>query len=290
MRIKPYEVPGQVARHAFLLVASVLFMVPFYVAIVNVFKTRADIIRAPMSIPWSRLTLDNITRNLFAPHFNVLIGYGTSLFIAALTVSAVVVLGSVMSYVLCRKKQRFFQYAYLLLLAGLMIPAQVILLPIVQVLRHLHLMFTVWGLLLMNVGWYLPFAAFLFVGYMRTVSPQFDESARMDGASDRLPEVTGAIAEPEGKSTQREDREMLEVVGSSGIRTQSGGTNDNMMMAMSSSHASARKDAVIIENCGSRERSCGRGPEFAPPTRDRAHRSPSRERSSVRRSRRRSGL
>ncbi len=89
-----------------------------------------------------------------------------------------------MSYVLCRKKQRFFQYAYLLLLAGLMIPAQVILLPIVQVLRHLHLMFTVWGLLLMNVGWYLPFAAFLFVGYMRTVSPQFDESARMDGASD----------------------------------------------------------------------------------------------------------
>lgn len=184
MRIKPYEVPGQVARHTFLLIMSLLFMVPFYVAIVNVFKTRIDIIRSPMSIPWTRSTLDNIVRNLFAPHFNVLIGYGTSLVIAALTVVAVVVLGSMMSYVLCRKKQRFFQYAYLLLLAGLMIPAQVILLPIVQVLRHLHLMFTVWGLLLMNVGWYLPFAAFLFVGYMRTVSPQFDESARMDGASD----------------------------------------------------------------------------------------------------------
>jgi len=184
MRIKPYEVPGQIARHAFLVLMSFIFVIPFYVAIINVFKTRLDIIRAPMSIPWARLTLANIARNLFAPHFNILIGYGTSLVIAGLTVSAVVVLGSMMSYVLCRKKQRFFKYSYLLLLAGLMIPAQVILLPIVQVLRHLHLMFTIWGLLLMNIGWYLPFAAFLFVGYMRTVSPQFDESARMDGASD----------------------------------------------------------------------------------------------------------
>lgn len=184
MRIKPYEVPGEVARHAFLIVMSVIFLIPFYVAIINVFKTRLDIVRAPLSIPWGRLTLDNIVRNLFAPHFNILIGYGTSLVISGLTVGAVVVLGSMMSYVLCRKKQRFFTYAYLLLLAGLMIPAQVILLPIVQVLRHLHLMFTIWGLLLMNIGWYLPFASFLFVGYMRTVSPQFDESARMDGAGD----------------------------------------------------------------------------------------------------------
>jgi raffinose/stachyose/melibiose transport system permease protein len=184
MRIRPYEIPGQVARHAFLLFMSAVFIIPFYVAIVNVFKTRLDILRAPLSIPWGRLTLENIQRNLFAPHFNILIGYGTSAVIAALTVGVVVLFGSMMSYVLCRKKHPFFKYAYLLLLAGLMIPAQVILLPIVQVLRSLHLMFTLWGLLLMNVGWYLPFASFLFVGYMRTVSPQFDESARMDGAGD----------------------------------------------------------------------------------------------------------
>ena len=184
MRLKRYEIPGEIARNAVLLVASILFLIPFYVAIVNVFKTRLDIVRHPMSIPFARLTLDNILRNLFAPHFNVLIAYGTSLVIASLTVGFVVLFASMMSFVLCRKKHAFFKYAYLLLLAGLMIPAQVILLPIVQVLRRLHLMFTVQGLLLMNIGWYMPFAAFLFVGYMRTVSPQLDESARMDGASD----------------------------------------------------------------------------------------------------------
>lgn len=183
-RLKRYEIPGEIARNAFLVFMCLIFVIPFYVAIVNVFKVREDIIRTPMAIPWARLTLDNLRRNLHSPSFNVWIGYGTSVVLSGLTVGVVVLTSSMMSYVLCRKKQRFFAYAYLLLIAGLMIPAQVILLPIVQVLRRLHLMFTVQGLLLMNVGWYMPFAAFVLVGYMRTISPQLDESARIDGAND----------------------------------------------------------------------------------------------------------
>jgi raffinose/stachyose/melibiose transport system permease protein len=184
VRTKPYEIPGAIVRHVFLLALSFVFMVPFYITIVNAFKKHLDIIRTPMAIPWERLTLDNLARNLFSPTFNVFIAYGTSLAISSTTVGLVVLCGGMMSYVLCRKRQVFFKYAYLFLLAGLMIPAQVILLPIVQVLRHLHLMSTVQGLLLMNIAWYLPFAVFLFVGYMRTISPQLDESARIDGAND----------------------------------------------------------------------------------------------------------
>lgn len=183
-RLKSYEIPGEIVRNVFLLVMCLLFVIPFYIAIINVFKVREDIIRTPMAIPWARLTLDNLRRNLNSPSFNVWIGYGTSVVLSSLTVTLVVLTSTMMSYVLCRKSHRFFKYAYLLLVAGLMIPAQVILLPIVQVLRRLHLMFTVQGLLLMNIGWYMPFAAFVFVGYMRTISPQLDESARIDGAND----------------------------------------------------------------------------------------------------------
>jgi raffinose/stachyose/melibiose transport system permease protein len=183
-RIRPYEVPGEVVRNIFLILICLLFVVPFYIAVVNVFKTREDIIRYPMAIPWARLTLDNLKRNLNSRSFNVWIGYGTSVVLSSLTVSFVILTSTMMSYVLSRKTHRLFKSAYLLLIAGLMIPAQVILLPIVQVLRRLHLMFTVQGLLLMNIGWYMPFAAFVFVGYMRTISPQFDESARIDGAND----------------------------------------------------------------------------------------------------------
>lgn len=181
-----HGLPGRVARHGFLLTMGALFLVPFYLAIVNAFKTREDIFSNPLGIPVARLTLENIVRNLESPHFNLGIAYGTSFALSSLTVTIVVVLGAAMSYVISRKRHRLFNYAYLLLLAGLMVPAQVILLPLIQILRRLHLMFTVQGLLVANLAWYMPFAAFVFVGYVRTIPAQLDESARLDGAGDLL--------------------------------------------------------------------------------------------------------
>jgi len=182
--VKPRERAAAIARHAFLLPVSALFLVPIYIAIVNVFKTREDIFANPIGIPVARLTLDNLVRNLDSPHFNVGIAYGTSLVLSGLTVALVVLLGAAMSYVISRNRHRAFSYAYLLLLAGLMVPAQVILLPLIQILRRLHLMFTVQGLLVANLAWYIPFAVFVFVGYVRTIPSQLDESARLDGAGE----------------------------------------------------------------------------------------------------------
>jgi raffinose/stachyose/melibiose transport system permease protein len=173
---------AKILTHAFLLVISFLFLVPFYIAIISAFKRRVDILTHPLAIPFARLTLDNLLRNLNSPNFNILIAYGTSFVLSSLTVVLVTLAAAMMSYVISRRPQPFFRYSYLLLLAGLMVPAQVILLPLVQILRRLHLMSSLPGLLLANVAWYLPFAAFIFVGYIRTIPVQLDESARIDGA------------------------------------------------------------------------------------------------------------
>jgi raffinose/stachyose/melibiose transport system permease protein len=71
----------------------------------------------------------------------------------------------------------------LLLLCGLMIPPQVILMPVTQVLRATHLMTTLQGLILFNVGYYVPFGVFVFSGFIRTVPVELEESAAIDGAS-----------------------------------------------------------------------------------------------------------
>lgn len=177
-----------------LTVDTVTALVPIYIAVVNVFKTREDIFANPLSIPLSRLTLDNILRNISTPSFDLGTAYATSVVLSGLTVALVVAMAAAMSYVISRNRHRLFRYAYLLLLAGLMVPAQVILLPLVQVLRQLGLMFTVQGLLVANLAWYMPFAAFVFVGYIRTVPQQLDESARLDGAGELL--IFGRIIYP----------------------------------------------------------------------------------------------
>jgi len=163
---------------------SLLFLVPFYITFINAFKLKEDIVASPMTIPFSRLTFDNILRNLNSPNFNLFIGYGTSVTLAVLTVFIVISAASACAYVLSRNRRAAYRYTYLLLLLGLLLPIQVILLPIVKILRVAKLMFTIWGLLILYIGWYMPFAVFTFVGYIGTISPQLDESAKIDGANE----------------------------------------------------------------------------------------------------------
>ena len=94
----------------------------------------------------------------------------------------VILLSSMMSYILSRNRKGFYKGAYMLLLAGMLIPIQVILIPIIQILKAINLMLTAPGLILLYIAWYMPFSTFVLTGYISTISPQLDESAEMDGA------------------------------------------------------------------------------------------------------------
>jgi raffinose/stachyose/melibiose transport system permease protein len=137
-----------VLRHLLLLPLSLILLVPFYIALVNAFKTREDILSHPLSLPLSRLTLDNFQRSALTPSCNIFKAYGNSILITTVSVVLLILICSMMSFVFARVKNRFLTVSYLLLLSGLMIPPQVILIPLVKVLAKLGLMFTPQGLIL----------------------------------------------------------------------------------------------------------------------------------------------
>jgi len=174
---------AQYLRHLFLVPLSLLLLIPFYIAFVNAFKTRDDILSNPFSLPFGDLTFDNFARSAITPSFNIFKAYGTSFLITFVSVVLLIVLCSMMSFVFARVSNKFLSLCYLLLLSGLMIPPQVILIPLVKVLAKMGLMFTPQGLILYNIGFYVPFTAFIFVGFIRTLSRELDESAKIDGAS-----------------------------------------------------------------------------------------------------------
>ncbi|MGV2882150.1 carbohydrate ABC transporter permease [Paenibacillus taichungensis] len=174
---------SQYIRHVFLIPLSLVLLVPFYIAVVNAFKKKTDILSNPFSFPLSNMTLDNFIRSAVTPSFNIFKAYWTSIMITTVSVVLLIFLCSMMSFVFARVNNRFLSVCYLLLLSGLMIPPQVILIPLVQVLSKLGLMFTPQGLILYNIGFYVPFTVFIFVGFIRTLSKELDESAKMDGAN-----------------------------------------------------------------------------------------------------------
>ncbi|MGG4036543.1 carbohydrate ABC transporter permease [Paenibacillus cisolokensis] len=170
-------------RHAFLFILCLIMLVPFYIAVVNAFKPKEAIVANPMGIPLADLTLSNFAKVAVTPTFNIFQAYGTTAIITAASIVCLVCLGSMMSYVMARTKHPLMTGAYLLLLGGMMIPPQVVLIPIIKLLRALGLMFTETGLVLYNTGWYIPFTAFIFTGFIRTISKELDESAMMEGAN-----------------------------------------------------------------------------------------------------------
>ncbi|MCL6460085.1 MAG: carbohydrate ABC transporter permease [Gorillibacterium sp.] len=169
-------------RHIFLALLSLVLLVPFYLVVVNVFKSKEKIVSNPMSLPGSGFTFDNLINVAVSPSFKIMRAYGNSFLITAVSIAFIVLFATMMSYVIARSSSRLMKAIYYVLLTGLMIPPQVLLLPLVKLLTKVNLMFTFQGLIFYNIAWYLPFSVFIYTGFIRTISTQLDESAKMEGA------------------------------------------------------------------------------------------------------------
>lgn len=164
------------------LAVTAVFFVPLYFLAVNVVKPGPDITADPLSVPVPP-TLDNLSRLMARPDNLLWASLANSVLVTTLSVIVLVVLSAMLGHYLARSRSRWARVMTLLLLCGLMIPPQVILLPITQVLRALGLMTTLQGLVLFNVGYYIPFGVFVFAGFMRQIPVELEEAAAIDGAS-----------------------------------------------------------------------------------------------------------
>jgi raffinose/stachyose/melibiose transport system permease protein len=163
------------------LVISALFAVPLYFVTINVFKP-GDKITAQPGTPPVPPTLHNITAVLTRPDQLFWVSLVNSLVVTSLSVIILAILSAMLGHYLARTKGWHSRALMLVLLCGLMIPPQVILMPVTRVLRVAHLMTTLQGLVLFNVGYYVPFGVFVFAGFMRSIPVELEEAAAIDGA------------------------------------------------------------------------------------------------------------
>ncbi|HET6709421.1 carbohydrate ABC transporter permease [Amycolatopsis sp.] len=174
--------PRTLVRPAFALLVSAVFFIPLYLVLANVFKRGERIAPSPASLPVPP-TLANIHAVLTRPDGLFWVSLTNSIVVTASSILVLTVLSAMLGHYLARSTRRWTKVLTLVLLAGLMIPPQVILIPITDVLRVTHLMATLQGLILFNVGYYVPFGVFVFTGFIRGVPVELEEAALLDGAS-----------------------------------------------------------------------------------------------------------
>jgi len=104
-----------------------------------------------------------------------------STLLTVFSVTLIVLLSALVAYVMQRRADRMATVVGSFLLAGLIIPPTVV--PTIFLLQRLGLYKHLFGMILVDVAYNMPFAILIFRAFMYSIPRELDEAAIMDGAS-----------------------------------------------------------------------------------------------------------
>ncbi|MFC5262470.1 carbohydrate ABC transporter permease [Kribbella qitaiheensis] len=159
---------------------AVAFLFPVYALVTLAFKDPEQIANAPLSPPdppsvdsfgtaWQSASLGSALLN--------------STLITVSSVVVLIVLGSLAAYFLARQVGRLSYSLYILFLVGIILPFQLGMIPLYQLVNDLGLLGTYQGMILFYTGIQLPFTVFLYTGFIRSLPADYTNAALIDGAS-----------------------------------------------------------------------------------------------------------
>lgn len=167
-------------RRAALALLLLLFVAPFYWAVVASLTPEARLFQAPPLVP-REVTLEHY-RALFAER-DFWTPIRNSLVVAGATTALCVGLGTIAAYALARLHFRGRSAVLGALLAVTMFPQISIVSPLYLLLRELRLLDTYPGLVLPYLTFAMPLTVWLLTTYFRQLPRDLEDAARMDGAS-----------------------------------------------------------------------------------------------------------
>ncbi|MAB20060.1 carbohydrate ABC transporter permease [Microbacterium sp. UBA3394] len=166
-----------------LLVAFVLVVVlyPQFWMIMGSFKTQTEFFANPTWALPEQFNLDNyvyaFTRG------DVALNYRNSLLVTLPSVALIVFLGVAAGYALEIMIWKGRRTTLLLVMAGIMVPGQMILVPLFTVYFRIGITDTLWPMILTYTAMGIPLTTFLMAAYFRSLPREIFEAATMDGCS-----------------------------------------------------------------------------------------------------------
>ncbi|HBN56517.1 MAG TPA: sugar ABC transporter permease [Lachnospiraceae bacterium] len=162
----------------------ICFIFPFILVVINVFKTKADITSNPLALIGSHgFTMKNFPEAMQKMDFWR--SFGNSAIITICSTILTILFASMTAYVIVRNKWKACGALFGLMIASMVIPFQVLMIPLVSlyggifgILNHRA------TLIFMHVGFSLSMATFMFHGAINTNVPiSLEEAATIDGCN-----------------------------------------------------------------------------------------------------------
>lgn len=161
------------------LVLASLWFYPFFLVVINSFKTKAEIFQNTLTLP-AGLTLDNYIESF--ERLDFFKSAANSLLITIGSLVLIVFVSSMAAYALSRNTSRLSSFLYFIVAIGLLIPFQGIMIPLISLFGQVS-MLNQPGLMVMYLGLATSMSTFLYYGALRGIPKSLDEAALIDGAN-----------------------------------------------------------------------------------------------------------
>jgi N-acetylglucosamine transport system permease protein len=171
----------EVTSHTLLTTWSIIVIVPFLWVVLSSFKTTKEILASPFSIP-AHWGFDNYAHAWTDAGIRTF--FLNTVIVVCVALVLVMLLGSMCAYVLARFQFPGARFIYYLMLAGLTFPIFLAVVPLFFVLKNIHLLNTLPGLIMVYVAFALPFTVFFLYAFFKTLPDDVYEAALMDGAGE----------------------------------------------------------------------------------------------------------
>ena len=163
-----------------MLLAAIVWLIPLAWVVDTALKIESDTTTVPVTwIPPSGFTLESFGEILAGG--NMLRWYFNSFLTSSIITVAVVLLASLAAFGFSRVAFRGRRFIFFVIIAGLIIPPQILIVPLFTEMDALGLVDTYWGIILPQIA--APIAVFIFKQFFDGIPHELEDAARVDGAS-----------------------------------------------------------------------------------------------------------
>ena len=168
-----------ISYHIIMIIWSLIAMMPVLLLLINTLKPKKEIYTNPFGLP-REWTLDNyryiISDNNFFSYFR------NSFIVVVVSLAVILLLGSLCAYALAHWRTRTSRGVYFFIIVGMMLPIKIATIRLLEIMKTLGLLNTLWSLFPVYIAMGLPVAVFILTEFIRGLPGELYEAGFMDGA------------------------------------------------------------------------------------------------------------
>jgi len=171
---------GFPGSYIILILWSFTVLFPLWVMVINSFKDRLSIYKNPFGLP-EKWNFSNYSAVLTDGDF--LIYFRNSFIVVILSLLLLLIFGSLAAYALANWRGKVSNVVYFFFIAGMMLPIRIASIRILELIRNLGLLNTIWSLIPVYIAMGLPVAVFILTAFIRQIPHELTEAGIIDGAN-----------------------------------------------------------------------------------------------------------